>query len=137
MKPQQATSTVFAEIDDEDLYEVKGLMCLWRFRRNNIIIHTPTKLYSINLTITFNINNHHPSSTLTALISNPIITHQTMDWKAFEDMFKLGGGLIDEADGTPKGEKKSRKSELVSLLEPNRLRNVGRFAGVCTGWWEK
>ena len=49
-----------------------------------------------------------------------------IDFNEFEDVFRLGpaGPLHASENGTPKALKKHKK-EAVSLLEPNRLRNVG------------
>lgn len=54
-----------------------------------------------------------------------------IDFIEFEEIFKLGylGGFRDD-DGTPKMQRKSRKPESISLLEPNRLRNCGMFTTV-------
>ena len=50
---------------------------------------------------------------------------QVIDFTEFEEIFKLGtGGLLGSDDGTPKTMKR-RKPEAISLLEANRLRNVG------------
>ncbi|KAK3108690.1 hypothetical protein FSP39_013484 [Pinctada imbricata] len=50
--------------------------------------------------------------------------YNVIDFTEFEEIFKLGtGGLLGADDGTPKTMKR-RKPEAISLLEPNRLRNV-------------
>lgn len=57
-----------------------------------------------------------------------------MDLNRFEEIFRLGRVAVgdDEADGTPRMERRfSRRPETVSLLEPNRLRNVGKYV-ICT-----
>lgn len=70
LKPQQVKGTVFAELDDEKLFQV-------------------------------------------------------IDFVGFEEVFKLGHALRGAGgDSTPTLLKKSRKPESISLLEPNRLRNV-------------
>lgn len=53
---------------------------------------------------------------------------QIIDFNEFEDIFRLGpaGPLASAGDGTPKTLKKNKKPETISLLEPNRLRNVGK-----------
>lgn len=58
---------------------------------------------------------------------------QIIDFGEFEDIFRLGpaGPLAAAGDGTPKMPKKNKKPETVSLLEPNRLRNVGEFPQPC------
>ncbi|CAG5120372.1 unnamed protein product, partial [Candidula unifasciata] len=52
--------------------------------------------------------------------------YTVIDFSEFEDIFRLGpaGALMAGGDGTPKMLKKNKKQESVSLLEPNRLRNV-------------
>lgn len=53
--------------------------------------------------------------------------YKVIDFHKFEEVFKLGNLALvyDETDGTPKSERRfSRKPEALSLLEPNRLRNV-------------
>lgn len=54
-----------------------------------------------------------------------------MDLNRFEEIFRLGRVAVgdDEVDGgTPRMERRfSRRPETVSLLEPNRLRNVGKY----------
>ena len=54
---------------------------------------------------------------------------QVIDFPRFEDEFKLGGGEVieDMTDGTPTSVRRaSKRPETVSLLDPNRLRNVGK-----------
>ena len=57
---------------------------------------------------------------------------QVIDFNKFEELFKLGNLTLDDADGdaalgmTRKGA--AKKVETVSLLEANRLRNVGMSA---------
>ena len=56
-----------------------------------------------------------------------------IDFNEFEEVFRLGpaGPLHASENGTPKAFKKHKK-EAVSLLEPNRLRNVGEcYAILC------
>ena len=52
-----------------------------------------------------------------------------IDFPRFEEEFKLGGGEVatdDMADGTPTFSRRaSKRPETVSLLDPNRIRNVG------------
>ncbi|XP_033762894.1 formin-like protein isoform X1 [Pecten maximus] len=51
--------------------------------------------------------------------------YHVIDFNEFEEMFRLSTGpLRGDDDGTPKLLKKLRKPESISLLEPNRLRNV-------------
>ncbi|OWF39429.1 formin-like protein CG32138 isoform X3 [Mizuhopecten yessoensis] len=51
--------------------------------------------------------------------------YHVIDFNEFEEMFRLSTGpLRGDDDSTPKLLKKLRKPESVSLLEPNRLRNV-------------
>ena len=56
---------------------------------------------------------------------------QLIDFYKFEELFRLGNLNLnhdDEVDGTPQNQRKmSRKIETISLLEPNRLRNVGEY----------
>ena len=50
-----------------------------------------------------------------------------INFNEFEEVFKLGAGLMGAED--MKGETmKKKKAESVSLMEPNRLRNVGEFS---------
>ncbi|KAK2180878.1 hypothetical protein NP493_421g02041 [Ridgeia piscesae] len=53
---------------------------------------------------------------------------QVIDFPRFEEEFKLGGGEVasdDMADGTPTFSRRaSKRPETVSLLDPNRIRNV-------------
>ena len=53
-----------------------------------------------------------------------------IDFPRFEEEFKLGGGEVateDVVDGTPTfSRRSSKRPEMVSLLDPNRLRNVGK-----------
>ena len=53
---------------------------------------------------------------------------QVIDFNEFENVFRLGpaGPLHASENGTPKALKKHKK-EAISLLEPNRLRNVGEY----------
>ena len=55
--------------------------------------------------------------------------YQVIDFNEFEDVFRLGpaGPLHATGRGSPKSTKKHKK-EAVSLLEANRLRNVGECA---------
>ncbi|BFZ01227.1 hypothetical protein BsWGS_04266 [Bradybaena similaris] len=52
--------------------------------------------------------------------------YTVIDFNEFEDIFRLGtaGPLSLAGDGTPKTLKRNKKAETISLLEPNRLRNV-------------
>lgn len=52
-----------------------------------------------------------------------------IDFNEFEEVFRLGpaGPLAASENGTPKALKKNKKPETVTLLEPNRLRNVGEL----------
>lgn len=54
-----------------------------------------------------------------------------MDLNRFEEIFRLGRVAVGDDDvdgGTPRMERRfSRRPETVSLLEPNRLRNVGKY----------
>lgn len=54
-----------------------------------------------------------------------------IDFVDFEETFKLGCFGLKGGDTTPKTMKK-KKAESISLLEPNRIRNVGKYgqAGV-------
>lgn len=54
---------------------------------------------------------------------------QLIDFIEFEETFRLGpaGAFHLSENGTPKALKKSKKQETISLLEPNRLRNVGKL----------
>ena len=54
---------------------------------------------------------------------------QLIDFYRFEEVFKLGTSLqADDRDGTPKTMRKmSKRPETISLLEANRLRNVGQY----------
>lgn len=56
-----------------------------------------------------------------------VVLSQVIDFNEFEDIFRLGtaGPLSLAGDGTPKTLKRNKKAETISLLEPNRLRNVG------------
>lgn len=54
-----------------------------------------------------------------------------IDFSYFEELFKLGqGGMLDMVDGdtSPSQKRKTliREPEKISVLEPNRLRNVGQ-----------
>ena len=65
---------------------------------------------------------------------------QEIDFSRFEQLFKLSSASVqDEADGSPLlGRTFKRKPEAVTLLEPQRIRNVGKcarrplFARLCT-----
>ncbi|KAI0214437.1 Formin-like protein [Lamellibrachia satsuma] len=54
--------------------------------------------------------------------------YKVIDFPRFEEEFKLGGGEVateDVVDGTPTFSRRaSKRPETVSLLDPNRLRNV-------------
>jgi|SRR6218665_1638211 len=56
---------------------------------------------------------------------------KVMDLNRFEEIFRLGRVAVGDDDvdgGTPRMERRfSRRPETVSLLEPNRLRNVGKY----------
>lgn len=55
---------------------------------------------------------------------------QEIDFGRFEQLFKLSSAAShDEHDGSPTlGRTFKRKPEAVSLLEPQRLRNVGKYS---------
>ena len=59
--------------------------------------------------------------------------HKVINFKDFEELFKLGqsGGVSpanSEIDGTnTNASKRYKKPELTSLLDHNRLRNIGKF----------
>ena len=54
---------------------------------------------------------------------------QVIDFYRFEETFRLGHPSIseDDIDGTPRASRRSKRPETISLLEPNRLRNVGKI----------
>ena len=52
---------------------------------------------------------------------------QVIDFVDFEETFKLGVLGLKGGDTTPKTMKR-KKPESISLLEPNRVRNVGKLA---------
>ncbi|XP_064648618.1 formin-like protein isoform X3 [Lineus longissimus] len=49
-----------------------------------------------------------------------------INFNHFEDSFRIGGAIMDndEVDNTPRTMRRSRKPSLMSLLEPQRTRNV-------------
>ena len=49
-----------------------------------------------------------------------------IDFNNFEETFKLGVLGLKGGDTTPKTMKR-KKPETISLLEPNRIRNVGEL----------
>lgn len=55
---------------------------------------------------------------------------KVMDLSKFEEIFRLGRATMGDDDvdgGTPRSERRfSRRPETISLLDPNRLRNVGK-----------
>ena len=51
---------------------------------------------------------------------------QVIDFYDFEETFKLGVLGLKGGDTTPKTMKR-KKPESISLLEPNRVRNVGKL----------
>lgn len=53
---------------------------------------------------------------------------QVIDFYRFEETFRLGHPSIseDDVEGTPKSHRRSKRPETISLLETNRLRNVGQ-----------
>ena len=53
-----------------------------------------------------------------------------IDFYRFEETFRLGHPSIseDDIDGTPRASRRSKRPETISLLEPNRLRNVGKIS---------
>ena len=54
--------------------------------------------------------------------------YTVIDFCRFEEMFKLGRITItDTTDGNKFDNRKTLKRETISLLETNRLRNVGKF----------
>ena len=57
---------------------------------------------------------------------------QVIDFYRFEETFKLGSVLMeeDDTDGTPRMSRRySKRPETVSLLDSNRMRNVGECFG--------
>ena len=52
-----------------------------------------------------------------------------IDFDEFEALFKLGNLSLNDdlSEGTPRTQRK-KKPEAVSLLDPNRLRNVGKYS---------
>jgi hypothetical protein len=51
-----------------------------------------------------------------------------IDFLEFEEVFKLGAGLIGAEEMKADSTMKKKRTESVSLMEPNRLRNVGEYS---------
>ncbi len=112
MKPNQVKGTVFSELDDEKLYTV-----------STAADKTLEPMQHVNVWDESVQNPEVPK----VLQGRLIVCSQVIDFYRFEETFRLGHPSIseDDIDGTPKSSRKSKRPETVSLLEPNRLRNVG------------
>lgn len=62
--------------------------------------------------------------------------HSIIDFNEFEEQFKMGSNIPvsnsnEEIEGlVSQGSKRFKRPELLTLLEHNRLRNIGKFPNV-------
>ena len=112
MKPNQVKGTVFSELDDEKLYTV-------RHQKHHVQIFCIILKLLLSTTLNLTLNSYCLDS----------VRLKVIDFCRFEEMFKLNQNRMamnDTPDGDRAENRKTLKKETISLLETNRLRNVGK-----------